>query len=219
MLSGLLEERTISRKLGRVVVTVNNKPGLSLGVHDATICVSQPRAPPPFPFALCFSSFSSAITACEKVGDWRTALELLDSMEKEGVARTPISYNAAISACEKGMVPQKACEVFQRMKREGIRPSVVSYSALISAAEKGSQWKLALEILEDMKTDGFRGNVIAYSAAISALAKGQQWEKALDLFREIQACGKQPSIVTVSGMMRPKTFRYRAYWRRRLTCV
>jgi pentatricopeptide repeat protein len=172
---------------------------------------SQLRAPSPLlllSLCGCFSSssFSAAITACEKVGDWRTALELLDSMEKEGVARTPISYNAAISACEKGMVPQKACEVFQRMKREGIRPSVVSYSALISATEKGSQWKLALEILEDMKADGFRGNVIAYSAAISALAKGQQWEKALDLFREIQACGKQPSIVTVRILLFSSTF-------------
>ena len=145
--------------------------------------------------------FSSAISACEKCGEWRIALDLLDRMESEGIHRTAIAYNAAISACEKAMLPQKACDVFRRMKREGIEPSVVSYSALISAAEKGSQWKLALEILEEMKANGFPGNVVAYSAAISALAKGQQWEKALFLFREIQSCGGQPSIVTYNATM------------------
>lgn len=145
--------------------------------------------------------FSSAISACEKCGEWRTALDLLDGMEREGIQRTAIAYNAAISACEKAMLPQKACDVFRRMKREGIKPSVVSYSALISAAEKGGQWKLALEILEEMKAEGYRGNVVAYSAAISALAKGQQWQLALSLFREVQACGGQPSIVTYNATM------------------
>lgn len=145
--------------------------------------------------------FSSAISACEKCGEWKTAIDLLDSMDKESVKRTAIAYNATISACEKGMVPQKACEVFQRMKGEGISPSVVSYSALISAAEKGGQWKLALDILEEMKREGFTGNVVAYSAAISACAKGQQWRRALQLFREIQSHGGSPSIVTYNATM------------------
>ena len=93
------------------------------------------------------NSFSSAISACEKTGEWRVAMDLLDQMEREGVGRSTIAYNAAISACEKGMVPNRACEVFRRMKKAGIKPSVVSYSALISAAEKGGQWKLALDVL------------------------------------------------------------------------
>ena len=45
-------------------------------------------------------SFSSAISSCERQGEWRTAIDLLDQMEKEGIARTAIAYNAAISACE-----------------------------------------------------------------------------------------------------------------------
>src|SRR3569623_1516920 len=97
-----------SRQLvARVLCASDNQPCVS------SLPLLNPVVPSTFP-----CRFSSAITACEKSGDWRTAVDLLDTMEKEGLTRTAISYNAAISACEKGMVPQKACEVFQRMKRE-----------------------------------------------------------------------------------------------------
>lgn len=108
-------------------------------------------------------SFSSAISACEKCGQWRFALDLLEQMKREGTGQTAIAYNAAISACEKGLVPHKALEIFEQMKREGVRPTVVTYSALISAAEKGQQWKLALEVLEEMKAAGHGANVIGKS--------------------------------------------------------
>jgi pentatricopeptide repeat protein len=51
-------------------------------------------------FSFPVYSFSSAISSCEKQGQWRMAIDLLDQMEKEGIARTAIAYNAAISACE-----------------------------------------------------------------------------------------------------------------------
>ena len=107
--------------------------------------------------------FSSAISACEKAGQWREALQLLDQMKAEGLGQTAIAYNAAISACEKGLVPNKALQVFDQMKREGVTPTVVTYSALISAAEKGQQWKLAIQVLEEMKAAGFGANVIGAS--------------------------------------------------------
>ena len=107
-----------------------------------------------------FFSYSSAISACEKAGQWRDALDLLEQMKAEGLGQTAIAYNAAISACEKGLVPNKAVQVFDQMKEEGITPTVVTYSALISAAEKGAQWKLALSVLEEMKAAGHGANVI-----------------------------------------------------------
>ncbi|KAL7504245.1 hypothetical protein ACHAXN_001929 [Cyclotella atomus] len=131
---------------------------------------------------------------------WRTALDLLTTMKKNGIMPTAIAYNAAISACEKGLNPSKALEIFDEMKREGVRPTVVTFSALISACEKGQQWKLALQVLEEMKKT-FGPNVIAYSAAISALSKGQQWEKAWELFCEIEASGEKLSVVTYNATM------------------
>lgn len=42
--------------------------------------------------------YSSAITACEKSGEWRKALHLLLKMINSGVEPDTIAYNASISA-------------------------------------------------------------------------------------------------------------------------
>ena len=46
-------------------------------------------------------TYSAAISACEKAGDWVRALQLLQGMANSLVEANTISYNAAISACEK----------------------------------------------------------------------------------------------------------------------
>ena len=46
-------------------------------------------------------TYSAAISACEKAGDWVRALQLLQGMATSLVEANAISYNAAISACEK----------------------------------------------------------------------------------------------------------------------
>ena len=46
-------------------------------------------------------TYNAAISACEKGGQWQTALDLLTEMERKSIPRNTITYNAAISACEK----------------------------------------------------------------------------------------------------------------------
>ena len=72
-------------------------------------------------------SFSVAISACEKGGQWQRALALFGDMRKVGVTRR------LGSVC-----------------RAGVTPSVISFSAAISACEKGGQWQHALSPLEDI---------------------------------------------------------------------
>ena len=45
-------------------------------------------------------SFSAAISACEKGGQWERALSLLEDIKSRGVEPDVISFSAAISACE-----------------------------------------------------------------------------------------------------------------------
>eukprot|EP00975_Prorocentrum_lima_P013923 2959038-Prorocentrum_lima.AAC.1 len=53
-------------------------------------------------------TYSAAISACEKGGEWEKAVELLASMEHAKVEADEITYNAAISACENGSKWEKA---------------------------------------------------------------------------------------------------------------
>lgn len=42
------------------------------------------------------------ITACEKLGEWKVALELFDQMQREGCAPNVVVYNSLLTACAQG---------------------------------------------------------------------------------------------------------------------
>ena len=48
-------------------------------------------------------TYSSLITACEKAGQWETALDLLGRMYQDGCRPNTITYNSLISACAQGV--------------------------------------------------------------------------------------------------------------------
>ena len=56
---------------------------------------------------LSVRSFSAAISACARSGQWQQSLELLNQMEGAKLAANIITYNAAISACEKCFLSSK----------------------------------------------------------------------------------------------------------------
>lgn len=62
---------------------------------------------------LSVRSFSAAISACARSGQWQQSLELLNQMEGAKLAANIITYNAAISACEKCCL-SPTLEVYRR---------------------------------------------------------------------------------------------------------
>eukprot|EP00438_Fugacium_kawagutii_P015561 Skav229987 [mRNA] locus=scaffold1837:98903:101212:+ [translate_table: standard] len=75
-------------------------------------------------------SYSAAISACEKAGNWSVMLLLLEEMQ--------------LSGCGEGLSEQ-------------VRPNVVTCSACIAACEKGREWRRALELLRCMGRLEVRG--------------------------------------------------------------
>ena len=53
-------------------------------------------------------TFSAAISACEKGGEWERALHLVGTMLRSSVESSTIAFNATLSACEKGAEWEKA---------------------------------------------------------------------------------------------------------------
>jgi len=139
-------------------------------------------------------SYSAAISACEKGGQWQEALKLFREMSEKGIQPNVISYSAAISACEKGGQWQEALKLFREMSEEGIQPNVISYNAAISACEKGRQWEKALELLRKMSDNGVDPDVISYSAAIHACFVCEKYPEAYGLIEPAQATSVLPKF-------------------------
>ena len=104
--------------------------------------------------------YNSAITACEKGGQWEHALRLLEEMGGRGVERNTITYNAAISACAKGGQWEHALWLLEEMGTRGVERDTITYSAAISACEQGGQFMQAVLVFRGGVLDGaLRGGV------------------------------------------------------------
>ena len=53
------------------------------------------------------------------------ALEIFETMKRDGVKPTVVTYSALISAAEKGQQWKLALEVLDEMKAEGFGPNVI----------------------------------------------------------------------------------------------
>ena len=80
--------------------------------------------------------YNAALCACQEVGQWRLALDLLDSMLCAGLRPDAISFSAFMSALDKARRWQKALEhLAQRPRR-----SLVEFNASSSACAKAQRW-------------------------------------------------------------------------------
>lgn len=142
--------------------------------------------------------YNALINVCEKIKDWKGALDLLRQMDDDNVPKNEITYSSAISACEKGGNWRTALDLLKTMKDKKIMPTAIAYNAAISACEKGLNPSKALEIFDEMKREGVRPTVVTFSALISACEKGQQWKLALQVLEEMKATFG-PNVIAYSA--------------------
>merc|ERR1711904_608783 len=96
-------------------------------------------------------SYSAAITAREKGGQWHHALGLLQIMWTEKIWPNTTSHSAGISACAQGKCWELALQLLEECK-SWATPNPISYNAAIFACEKGGQSHHAVAILKTMWT-------------------------------------------------------------------
>jgi pentatricopeptide repeat protein len=69
---------------------------------------------------------SALISAAEKGGQWKLALEILDEMKDAGFGGNVVAYSAAISACARGQQWRRALQLFREIQAHNGIPSVVT---------------------------------------------------------------------------------------------
>ena len=77
-------------------------------------------------------SYSSAINACGREGEWRRALALLREASSKGQPNHH-HFSAAIKACATGQQPQQVLSLLSEMERVGLAPDASCYNAALRA--------------------------------------------------------------------------------------
>ncbi|CAE8614196.1 unnamed protein product [Polarella glacialis] len=146
-------------------------------------------------------TYSAAVSACQKGGQWQLALGLLNSMPGMSLIPNEVSYNSAISACGKGGQWQLALILLSQMPDRRLVPNEISYNAAISACEKVGQWQGALVLLGRMPEARASPDEISFSASISACAPARQWRLALEVWRKMVGLQVEPDEVSYNALI------------------
>ncbi|KAL6867344.1 hypothetical protein ACP4OV_015368 [Aristida adscensionis] len=110
--------------------------------------------------------YDIALMSCERLGQWKHALQLLWLMEKSGLQISAVSYNHVIRACEVACKPKVALKVYQRMARRGCSPDTFTHLSVIRACIWGSLWNEVEAILEEIAPDSSIYNTVIHGLCL-----------------------------------------------------
>lgn len=129
-------------------------------------------------------SYSTAITACSRAGNWERALELLDEMRRDAtLSPNSATFTTLIAAWRKdwGYGGDDASDTEARgtlvplldsMKACGVTPDRRLYAAALDACGDASLCERAQAMFEEMLADGIPADEGARSAVTSACSSG-----------------------------------------------
>eukprot|EP00927_Polykrikos_kofoidii_P013692 TRINITY_DN15956_c0_g1_i1.p1 TRINITY_DN15956_c0_g1~~TRINITY_DN15956_c0_g1_i1.p1 ORF type:complete len:670 (-),score=120.48 TRINITY_DN15956_c0_g1_i1:280-2085(-) len=125
--------------------------------------------------------YNTTIGACEKAGDWKLALWLLEVMVANSVRRDVISYNSAISACAKASRWEASLTVFEEILRTSDRRDLgrASPSPTLGVATSVAS-ATASSIRSSGRGDGLRPDAVTCNALLSAFSRGREWQRAVN---------------------------------------
>ena len=129
-------------------------------------------------------SYSTAVTAHGKQGDWERSVELLREMERLAALATPAAEAA-------GDEPQRAPP-----------PNEFVYGATIGACASAGRWAEAMRLLEQMASRGLPPTTRCYNGALTACDRARQPDAAYSLLVAMRASGRPSS--------RPDAYSYSA---------
>ena len=141
-------------------------------------------------------SLGSAISACEKAGEWRLASHMLTA----NVEPNTVTYDASISSLAGHW--RLSLGALQSVAKALLERVDVTFNAAITAFERAGRWSMASHALGRMDQLSVARDAISYNASMSACEKGCRWGAALTLFKEmarLQRMATWPSLSSFGG--------------------
>lgn len=141
-------------------------------------------------------SYTTAVIACEKGGNWEAALKTFACLLAERLRPDQRCLSAVLSACASGHLWALALDFIANP--ESLKPplDVVCYNGAISACAKAMQWTRSLAILASIARHGPAPDAVSYNSAIDACQGAHRWPEAFNLLQAMTARRVVPTVVT-----------------------
>eukprot|EP00899_Mesostigma_viride_P015587 jgi/Mesvir1/24029/Mv10769-RA.2 len=171
-------------------------------------------------------TYSSLITACERVGDAQLALQLFRDMCERGIAPDVVVYSALVSACNKGECWQECLMVLRHMAENGVPPNEYTYTACIDALGRAGgrngddapgidvynamiltytralMWQPAVTLHEVARAAGLRQNMQGFTMLMYVCgAGGKQWRRAINYFLDMLNDRLVPDVMACATLI------------------
>jgi pentatricopeptide repeat protein len=141
-------------------------------------------------------SISHLISRYGKMGDFKKADAMLQTMKDNGIERTAVVYTSLIKCHERDL--SKVDSLFKEMIEEGIKPDEVTYNTMIKCHERDL---LKVDSLfKEMIEEGIKPMKGSYNLMIDACSKGGDFDKAVELFSRMKEEGINPDSFTFKKM-------------------
>eukprot|EP00435_Cladocopium_sp_Y103_P007961 s322_g2.t1 len=125
------------------------------------------------------------IAACRCGDDWRTALQLLASLDAKSLRRNTILLNAAVNACGKCVRWDVSVQLLQDAAARFVPHDVVSYNTVVPLLP----WRVAMALLPSRSS----WDVVTFNSLTSS------WHGALGKLEELVQRQLQPDQVTFNS--------------------
>eukprot|EP00913_Durusdinium_trenchii_P018808 g17675.t1 len=129
-------------------------------------------------------SYSTAMSACAKAGNWEMTLGFFVSMQQRLLSPDATSVSNVVTACSKGEHWERELAI-QLMEDHQCRRGemdLVCHNAMIHAMCSGKRWQQAVDHFDQLPS----ADVVSYNTTMMALSESQEWQKALELFQQLK---------------------------------
>ena len=137
------------------------------------------------------ASYTIALDGCARAGMTARALQLFDSMGRNGAPTADdVCYAAAIAAAARGGAWEDSLRLLRRMaKDDSVRVTLEAMSGAMSACTDAGKHTLALRLFDQLGAAQLKPDATACAIAIGAHARSGSYGNALRLFRAMRQLG------------------------------
>ncbi|KAB1209233.1 hypothetical protein CJ030_MR6G016127 [Morella rubra] len=129
------------------------------------------------------------------------AIKLRNSMEKNGLNPSVVTFNTLIHGfCKEGKL-QEASKVFIEMKAMNVAPNTVTYNTLINGYSPVGDSDISGRLYEEMLKNQVKADILTYNALILGLCKEGKAKKAAYLVKELDKENLVPNASTFSALI------------------